>query len=99
MMTKTQFILSKIAEEASELSHAALKAQQFGIFERDSDAPTNYELIQAEFNDLIAEVGLLNIVADVDIRACQVAVDRKIEIIEHYFGYSIACGESGEDKT
>lgn len=59
MMTLEQFYLIKIAEEATELAQAALKASQFGLFEMSPGAKTNEELMTQELNDLLAVVGML----------------------------------------
>ena len=61
MMNLVQFLLSRLAEEASEVSQIALKAQQYGIDEKWTDSPrTNAERIHIELDDVLALVELLN---------------------------------------
>ncbi len=62
MMTHTQYLLIKLAEEASELAQIALKTAQFGPEERYGglSKPKNTQRIEAEFNDLLAIIQMLN---------------------------------------
>lgn len=64
MMTLTQYLLSKIAEESAEFSKEVLKGQQQGLFS-EHRGRKNYEYIQDEFIDLIARSTLLNVCDDV----------------------------------
>lgn len=42
MMTREQFLLSKIAEEASELAEIAIKCMQYGLdTKKNDDTPSN----------------------------------------------------------
>lgn len=61
-MNREQYILSKVAEEAVEVSKEALKAQQFGMQSSHPDEPsiTNRDRIVAELNDLLACVFMLD---------------------------------------
>lgn len=60
MMTLEQYYLTKIAEEASELAQAALKASQFGLFEIiEGTNETNEQRITKELNDLLAVISEL----------------------------------------
>lgn len=60
MLNNTQYLLSKLAEEAAELAQIAMKAQQFGL---DSTHPTtgytNLQLIELEFNDILGVLRLM----------------------------------------
>ena len=58
MMTKHQFLLIKLAEEASEVAQIALKAAQFGAEEIQPVQPprTNAQRIQIELHDLYTVV-------------------------------------------
>jgi hypothetical protein len=58
MMGPDQFLLCKIAEEASEVAQRALKAQQFGLGEVQSGHPLN------NMDRLIEELKDLRTVAD-----------------------------------
>jgi len=60
-MDRLQYLLSKLAEEASEVSQIALKSQQFGLDEvYPKVGISNKERIHEELNDLMAIVGMLN---------------------------------------
>lgn len=60
MMTLEQFYLIKIAEEATELAQAALKASQFGLFEMiEGTNETNEGRMTKEYNDLLASITML----------------------------------------
>lgn len=61
MMTREQYLLGKIAEEASEIAQIALKAQQFGFdsYHPARPADTNLKLLKAEVNDLLAVLLML----------------------------------------
>lgn len=64
MMTNQQYLLSKLAEEAAELAQIAIKAQQFGldeVFGGQRGTPlSNSQRIQAEFNDVLGVMKMLN---------------------------------------
>lgn len=62
MMNKTQYLLSKIAEEASEVAQVALKAQQFGLDNYnpfDEEMETNAHKLFKEYTDLTCVLHLL----------------------------------------
>lgn len=62
-MNRLQYLLTKLAEEATEVAQIALKSQQFGLDERkenDATQPTNKERIHAEINDLLGVIDMLN---------------------------------------
>lgn len=59
-MTKEQYFLTKLAEEASEVAQMAMKCAQFGVDERQyDDGPSNYERLIHEINDFRVIVGLI----------------------------------------
>lgn len=64
MMTNEQYLLGKLAEEAAELAQIAIKAQQFGleeVFGGQTGTPlSNAHRIQAEFNDVLGVIKMLN---------------------------------------
>ena len=63
MLNRQQFLLTKLAEEASEIVKASLKSQQFGLELKLADGDivcTNKQLIHNEINDLLAIVEMLN---------------------------------------
>jgi len=60
-MNKTQFLLSKLAEECAEVAKVALKAQQMGLQNQpEGRATTNLEELCLEINDIMAHVVMLN---------------------------------------
>jgi hypothetical protein len=61
MLTYEQFLLTKIAVEASEVAKIALKAQQFGLTEvQPGRDQSNAERMYAELNDLATVVRMLS---------------------------------------
>lgn len=58
-MTPLQFYLKKLAEEAGEVAHDALKAMEFGL-DSEYGGETNRERINRELNDLMQVVEVLN---------------------------------------
>jgi len=62
MMSNTQFLLGKLAEEAGELAQACIKAQQHGLDKVfGSNFPdSNKTLLENEYNDVIGIVHMLN---------------------------------------
>lgn len=64
MMTFTQYVLSKMAEESAEFSKEILKGQQQGLFSEHRDKK-NFEYIQDEYIDIIARSTLLNECSDI----------------------------------
>ena len=93
MMTKTQYLLCKLAEEASEVAKAALKAQQFGLEEvYPKTGQSNAERITEELNDLM---GILVMLADDNYKYVEDcgAIEEKIDKVEHYLKYSQSIGE------
>lgn len=83
-MNLTQYVLGKIAEEASEVAKAAMKAQTFGMTSKDPSSTTdNTQDIVNEFNDLLGAVTMLELVmGDLlpDLKSKE-AVSRKISKI------------------
>lgn len=58
-----QFLLGKLAEEASEVAKIALKSQQRGLGgDQNGTAPPNYEKLEGEVNDLFAALEMLSLV-------------------------------------
>ncbi len=94
-MNKQQYLLVKLAEEATELAQIALKTSQFGIFEScpGMDA-TNIERCNLEFNDVLAVAEMLNDYQDLhSLFRDTYKVDAKKQKVEKYFQYSISLGE------
>jgi hypothetical protein len=54
-MTRTQYLLTVLAEEAAEVAKEAIKAARFGIDDaHPRTGETNRQRLTAEFNDLVA---------------------------------------------
>lgn len=98
MLTRYQYLLTKLAEEASEVAQIALKTQQFGEYNSYLDTTeTNTECIHAELIDLLAIVGMLNVEYDfgfnlkVDNRLAS-KIEEKQNKVDRYYRYSQDCG-------
>lgn len=93
-MTHEQFLLMKLAEEASEIAQIALKTAQFGMTEKHPDLPlNNKERIHLELNDLLAIVDELNSWSQFGFKEDYAAKVNKIEKLNKYLGYSIRLGK------
>ena len=91
-MTRQQYLLIKLAEEASEVAKEALKCAQFGQDEVMPGQPlTNYQRLEGEIVDfygvrqmLMDETGLLGLALDeVEYRE---RITAKVAKVNHYFG-------------
>jgi len=58
-MNAQEHLLTKLAEECSEVAQNATKALCFGLDDKYGDRPTNRERIVEELNDLFAVVDML----------------------------------------
>lgn len=93
-MTHEQFLLMKLAEEATEIAQIALKTAQFGMTEKHPDLPlNNKERINLELNDLLAVVDELNSWVQFGFKEDYAAKVNKIEKLNKYLGYSIRLGK------
>lgn len=93
-MTHEQFLLMKLAEEATEIAQIALKTAQFGMLEKHPDLPlNNKERIHLELNDLLAVVDELNSWSQFGFKEDYAAKIQKIEKLNTYLGYSIQLGK------
>ncbi|WP_228142160.1 hypothetical protein [Acinetobacter pittii] len=93
-MTHEQFLLMKLAEEATEIAQIALKTAQFGMTEKHPDMPlNNLERIHLELNDLHAVVDELNTWCQFGFKPNHAAKINKIEKLNKYLGYSIQLGK------
>jgi hypothetical protein len=97
-MNRLQYLLTKLAEEASEVAQIALKTQQFGVFEVCPGLGcTNLQRINFEYNDLISIAELINKeLGDAHLHPDKGMRDVKKEKLEKYFQYSIECGQVNE---
>lgn len=91
-MTRIQYLLNRLAGEAAELSHIALKTQEFGVhevYQKDS----NITRVNFEFNDVLAVVAEINL----ELGYSAVAIDAKLiyakrQKIAKYHQFSIDQG-------
>lgn len=90
-MNKTQFLLTLLGEECSEVQQRCSKAVLFGMDEvQDGQPHTNSEMILHEFNDLVAVIeGLYQ-------KPVSELIDRnktsaKNDEIAEYYQYSLYC--------
>ena len=94
MMTRTQFLLGKLAEEASEVVKLALKAQQFGLQEsREGDYPTNAIRLKGEIQDVFTHVHMLNEESELGFSLNPTAMYAKMDKVEKYYKYSVQLGQ------
>lgn len=92
-MNHTQYLLVKLAEEASEVAKAALKAAQFGLGAVNPVTDkTSFESLSDELNDLHAIIKMLNIETNMNYFVDTKAVKDKIEKVEYYKNISIENG-------
>ncbi len=97
-MNRLQWLLSKLAEEASEVSQISLKTSQFGPDEVMPGQPlTNFQRTHGELNDLLAIVEVLNDEYNFDFKCDLNSLDRnaielKKQKLEKYYRYSVSLG-------
>lgn len=93
MMTNEQYLLIKLAEEASELAQIALKTAQFGAYEQyEKSDKNNIGRVNAEFNDLLGVAALINDECDFKIDADPVEIEKKMNKVNYYRHYSADLG-------
>lgn len=96
MMTRYQYLLTKLAEECCEVAQIALKTQQFGANEVLTGQPlTNQQRVHRELHDIMASIAMLNEVG-FDYRPDDAAIARKQSAVEYYLDKSRALGMVGE---
>lgn len=91
MMTRLQYLLVKLAEEASEVSQIALKTAQFGLEETYTDK-TNQKRVHDELHDLFALVHMLNTEYNFGFLPDILERDKKIAKVNQYANYSKSLG-------
>jgi NTP pyrophosphatase (non-canonical NTP hydrolase) len=97
-MNRLQYLLIKLAEEASEVSQIALKTSQFGLEEKHPEMDeTNKERIHKELNDLLGIVKMLNLQFEFSFTPSEVEINQKMAKVNHYYRYSKECGAIHED--
>lgn len=92
-MNNTQYLLTKLAEEASEITKIALKTAQFGPTERMlGQSFTNYERCHQELDDLVAIIAMLNKECGFNYHTNIQATEGKIAKVNKYREYSTHLG-------
>jgi hypothetical protein len=93
-MNREQFLLMKLAEEASEVAQIALKTVQFGMDEKHPElTQTNKERIFAELNDLLSIVEMLKLEFDFDFKFSDKQASEKMARVCKYYNYSRKLGK------
>lgn len=88
-MNRLEFLLIKVAEEASEIAQIALKTAQFGLEEvKPGQSLTNRERMYHELDDLNAMVALLNKEFNFEYEPSSTRQLIKIVKVEDYYQYS-----------
>lgn len=101
-MNQLQHLLTKLAEEGSEVAQIALKTAQFGPNEVMPGQPLdNFQRCHQELDDLMAMVEMLNDQYGFGYKPSRERMDAKKEKVRKYLGYSIHLGlvEGDTDVT
>lgn len=99
-MSYEQFLLLKLAEEASEIAQIALKTAQFGMLETiPGGTETNAERVHSELNDLHGIVSLLNEYTSFNYQVNDYSIEAKRLKIFKYLKYSIDLGKVDKDSA
>lgn len=92
-MNQLQYLLTKLAEEGSEVAQIALKTQQFGPEEVMPGQPlNNFQRCHQELDDLWAMVEMLNDQYQFDYTPNRDRIEAKKAKVRKYRGYSIHLG-------
>lgn len=93
-MNQLQHLLTKLAEECSEVAQVALKTQQFGPYEVMPGQPyNNFERTHHELDDLWAMIEELNDKFDFGYTPNRARIEAKKAKMQKYLGYSIHLGQ------
>lgn len=91
-MNLQQHLLTKLAEECTEVGQIALKTQQFGFDESRQGQPyTNAERTHQEIDDLMAIVEMLNDVG-FGYEPSRERIEAKKNKVVHFLKYSVELG-------
>lgn len=91
-MTKTEYLLTVLAEECAEVQKVACKALRFGLDDiNPATKKTNLEELQHEVNDLLAVLRLLEIEED------EKAQQQKVAKLAYWMRYSETRGKLEDD--
>lgn len=93
-MNRLQLLLTKLAEEGSEIAQIALKTQQFGLHEVCPGQPfSNAERTHQEIDDLMAIVEMLNDEYGFGYEPSRERRDAKKIKVNKYAAYSAELGQ------
>lgn len=93
-MTRTQLLLSKLAEEGCEIAQISLKAQQFGMEEvYPAKGLTNAQRIHLELDDLMAIIEMLNEESGLGYTPSRERIEAKKAKVNHFAEYSASLGQ------
>lgn len=95
MMNREQWLLMKLAEEASEIAQISLKTAQFGPQEKKpGTVDSNLTRIKKEMTDLLAVMARLNIEFGYNYPILShPGYEAKWHKLEYYYQYSISVGQ------
>lgn len=89
MMTKEQYLLTKLAEECAEVVQMAIKCQHFGLDECQTEgSESNRQRLHQEISDLLSIVVMLNEQTNFGFVYTDQDIDEKIKKVEKYAQYS-----------
>ena len=92
-MNRVQHLLVRLAEEASELSQIALKTAQYGVHNKEpGQEATNLQKINAEFNDIIGVIRMLDQEAGLNISLDEQMISDKIDRVKYFRDISVSGG-------
>lgn len=95
-MTRTEYLLSCLAEECAEVIQRVEKAKRFGLFETQPGQPlNNSDRVLEELTDLVAVTEMLDaegaFPGQWHMNAEQAISEKKVKV-EHFYNYSKQCG-------
>jgi len=86
MISREEYLLTCLSEEASEIIQRASKVIRFGFDGiEQGQRLTNRERLRAELTDLLALVAMLNDECDLEYTTDQTAIRAKIAKVETYY--------------
>lgn len=93
-MNREQYLLLKLAEEATEVAHIAMKCAQFGV--NNVGGPKvemNSDRLSAELNDLLAIVSMLGSESFFQFHKDTYAISDKVDRVEEWYSVSKSLGK------
>jgi len=100
-MDRRQYLLSKLAEEASEISQISLKCQQFGMDDRypDKDSNKNSTKLGNELTDLWGIVAMLVDEGHLGFLLEEEKIIKKVQKVNRYYDYALKRGQIQEREN